>query len=279
MNQFLKSSFISAFPLLGFAVFVNSTLIIFNQGLDMGTAGRLISGLTIAVFFGGLFLVSQARTSSMLLPYSSIIGVGTLCGLTSIQEDYTQAILSILMATGWFFYLTWYSKFENRNTEVLKLKNRIPEFNLETTTGNKISNDRFLGKPTIYLFYRGNWCPLCMAQIKEIANQYKQLDYLGVQMVFISPQPHSQTEKLAAKFDLGFHYLQDTGNQVAKKLGILSEAGIPLGFQVLGYDSETVMPTVIITDKNGIIHFVDLTDNYRVRPEPETFLEVIHRMP
>ena len=35
------------------------------------------------------------------------------------------------------------------------------------------------------------------------------------------------------------------------------------------------LPTVIITDAKGKIVFADLTDNYRVRPEPETFLKVI----
>ncbi len=43
----------------------------------------------------------------------------------------------------------------------------------------------------------------------------------------------------------------------------------------MGYDSDTVLPTVIITDEKGKIIFVDLTDNYRVRPEPETFLQII----
>jgi beta-lactamase superfamily II metal-dependent hydrolase len=35
------------------------------------------------------------------------------------------------------------------------------------------------------------------------------------------------------------------------------------------------MPTVIITDKQGTVVWTHETDNYRVRPEPETFLEVI----
>ena len=39
-------------------------------------------------------------------------------------------------------------------------------------------------------------------------------------------------------------------------------------------DSDTVMPTVIMTDASGTIIFADLTDNYRVRPEPDVFLEV-----
>jgi len=43
----------------------------------------------------------------------------------------------------------------------------------------------------------------------------------------------------------------------------------------MGYDTEAPMPTVIITDANGRVHWADETDNYRVRPEPETFLKVL----
>ncbi len=114
-----------------------------------------------------------------------------------------------------------------------------------------------------------------MAQIKEIAAQYEELDKLGVNTVFISPQPHKHTKNLANKYKLNFHFLVDHKNKVAKQLGTFAENGIPAGFQVLGYDSDTVMPTVVITDNTGKIIFADLTDNYRVRPEPEVFLEII----
>jgi len=114
-----------------------------------------------------------------------------------------------------------------------------------------------------------------MAQIKEIAVQYQQLADHGVQIVLISPQPHKHTQKLAQRFEVPFIYLVDSGNKVARQLNLLAKNGLPFGMQLLGYDSDTVMPTVIITDDEGKIIFADLTDNYRVRPEPETFMRVL----
>ena len=64
---------------------------------------------------------------------------------------------------------------------------------------------------------------------------------------------------------------------MAKQLDIFHENGLPTGFQALGYNSDVIMPTVIITDKNNNIIFTDLTDNYRVRPEPNTFLKIIDK--
>ncbi len=158
---------------------------------------------------------------------------------------------------------------------MLTIGHILPEFELENTTKNILSSRSFLGKPAVLLFYRGNWCPLCMAQIKEISKQYKEIEKLGAQVFMISPQPHKYSASLSKKYNLNFQFLTDVNNKAASKLQILSKHGIPAGFQVLGYDSDTVLPTVIITDKKGKIIFADLTDNYRVRPEPDTFLAVL----
>ncbi len=125
------------------------------------------------------------------------------------------------------------------------------------------------------MFYRGNWCPLCMAQIKEISAQYQELEKRGVEVLLISPQPVGKSASLAKKMKVNFHFLTDEKNAMARELKIDQKFGIPLGFEVLGYASETVLPTIIITDEEGKIIFLDQTDNYRVRPEPETFLKIL----
>jgi hypothetical protein len=46
----------------------------------------------------------------------------------------------------------------------------------------------------------------------------------------------------------------------------------------LGYDSDTVMPTVIISDTGGRVLWTHETDNYRIRPEPDVYLAVLREM-
>ena len=60
--------------------------------------------------------------------------------------------------------------------------------------------------------------------------------------------------------------------RMVSQLGIDHSYGTPMGMQMLGYDSETILPTVVIADGEGKIILADQTDNYRIRPEPETFL-------
>jgi hypothetical protein len=76
---------------------------------------------------------------------------------------------------------------------------------------------------------------------------------------------------------VAFNFLTDENNRAARLLGIAQPHGLPMGMQVLGYDSETVLPTVIITDAGGRIVWVHETDNYRIRPEPGTYLDVLRQ--
>ena len=211
-----------------------------------------------------MFINKKPRTSANLLPWTILIGLGFVLTMIGLLENQSfGALLAIIANSLWILYLAWYSTFNARaaNNTILRVGQHLPVFQLEDDKTGTVSSNSFIGNPSIYMFYRGNWCPLCMAQIKEIAGQYKELEKRGVNMVLISPQPHKKTAKLAKKFQVGFHFLVDKGNQVARQLNILGENGLPFGFQALGYDSDTVMPTIRITDKNGKILFADLTDN------------------
>jgi len=218
-----------------------------------------------------------ARTSAR---FPALI-VLAIAGVIASVYGYSQGgnilapALSLAGFAGFLIYDYWYSSFGHRHSSQIEVGQKLPAFNLRNTAGETITSASLTGKPTVWIFYRGNWCPLCMAQIKEVAAQYQQLEDLGVRVALISPQPHKYTVGLAKKFDVAFNFLTDEGNRAAQTLGIANAFGVPMGMQVLGYDSETVLPTVIITDAGGNILWVDETDNYRVRPEPETYLAVL----
>jgi len=231
----------------------------------------------LLVLYRAMLFKDLPRTSARL---PVLIGLG-LAGVAGSGLSFIQggSGLAFALAVGGFvaflIYDYWYSSFGARHSALLETGKLLPEFELRNTSGEEVSSVDFADKPTVWIFYRGNWCPLCMAQIKEVAAQYRELDALGVRVALVSPQPHKFTKGLAKKFDVPFDFLTDEDNQAAHKLGIAQSFGVPMGMQVLGYDSESVMPTVIITDAGGRILWADETDNYRVRPDPDAFLEIL----
>ncbi len=276
MVNLLKSIFVASLPAVTMTLAVGVFLNVDRFGLPASVFLALANGIVAGFFMMLMALKNRARTKPHLYGVTAAVGISSVAGVV-LAESIDGILLAVASAplVGWLLYDFWYSSFGSRSNPELRVGQPLPRFSLEDEHGEPVSSDSLRGHPALLLFYRGNWCPLCMAQIKEIAAGYKEMSDRGVQVVLISPQPHGHTRKLAAKFDVPFRFLVDRGNAAARQLGLDTKFGIPMGMQALGYASETVMPTVLITDAKGTILFADLTDNYRVRPEPETFLRVL----
>lgn len=275
----LKRLFVMPFFAFLGLVAIHSLWRVVTTGFAPVWIGPLVVAGTFFAFMGWMVGTGAARTSANLpvvLALSaagvalSLLGAGF--GSTASQLPLTYALLGF---GGQILYVAWYSRLGRVPSPAIRVGELLPELEFEDETGRPLSTAAFWGSPAVFLFYRGNWCPLCMAQIREIADQYKDLEARGAKVVLVSIQSHENTRELAARFDVPFRFLVDPGGRVARELGILHEGGVPLGMP--GYDPDTVFPTVIVTDAEGTILLADQTDNYRVRPEPWTFLAALDR--
>ncbi|WP_211828873.1 redoxin domain-containing protein [Kistimonas asteriae] len=277
MKNKLKSIFISTYItalLLGTAVAI--------WHLVAGRSGAWLSVLIALspalLFFVRLFVRPIARTSQHLYGLLGFAAIGACSTLILSPASWVPFSLSLVVGLGGgVLYVFWYSRLSRPENDRLVVGQRLPLFTVMDTDGNLIPSDTFQGRPHLLLFFRGNWCPLCMAQIREVAAQYRELHARGVRVALVSPQPHENTQALAQRFDVPMEFYTDSDNKAAHALKINHDAGLPEGLQVMGYDSDTVFPTVIMTDAGGHIIFVDLTDNYRIRPEPDVFLSILDK--
>jgi peroxiredoxin len=280
MNQ-LKAVFVVIYMMTNAVLMGWSLWMLGRTGFSLAWIGALVATGAVTTFFGLLLAVDMPRTRPALMPLLLTTLAGTALVLADAawqpQGDWRLPLAAAAGAglLGTAAYVFWYSKLGRGINAQIAVGRQLPRFDAEDGRGDGIDSSAFLGRPTLIMFYRGNWCPLCMAQVKEIAAQYRELARRGVDVVLVSPQPHTHTTALAARHGVPFRFLVDHGGRAAKKLGLLHTAGLPMGLQALGYASDTVYPTVIITDKSGTIIYCDQTDNYRVRPEPETFLRVL----
>ena len=273
-----KSLYVSFYMMLAMAISVFATRELIATQDYLAWGGVLLTTVPFLLVISWVMIFKNiARTSERFptLIVMALIGVIFATRSYVLNANEIAPVLAGLGFLGFLAYDYWYSSFSNRHSKALEVGQTLLEFELTDTAGNTVTSTSLSDKPTVWIFYRGNWCPLCMAQVKELAAQYRQLEELGVRVALVSPQPPNFTKKLANKLDVTFDFLADEGNRAARALGIASPNGIPAGMQMLGYDSETVLPTVIITDTGGRILWAHETDNYRVRPEPETYLAVL----
>jgi peroxiredoxin len=254
----------------------------FSSGISFAWAGVILTTLPGVLFIARAMLLKRTARSSARLPLITAQGA---IGLGLAGYDYFVvgvAALDTLALAGCGFglfiaYDYWYSSLR-RGPDRLVVGGLLPDFVLQDLDGVDVPSSSMRGHKSLLLFYRGNWCPICMAQIKELAARYRELADRGVKVYLISPQPDGNSIALSKKFEAPMTFLVDPDNLAARRLGIAHRWGTPMGMQILGYKSETVLPTAVIADEDGVIVWADKTDNYRVRPEPDTFLKVLDEM-
>ncbi|MBO9555135.1 redoxin domain-containing protein [Cellulomonas sp.] len=203
-----------------------------------------------------LGLSGTAAVASVLLTRSAVAGALSLAA--------TAALLG---------YQRWYTR-QHRPAPTLAVGDPLPDFPLQHADGTPATSADLVGEPRVILFYRGSWCPFCVAQVRSLAEQYRELDRRGVKVALVSPQPAHDTAELATRFDVPMTFYVDPHGAAARTLDLVQPGGVPLALGA-GTDGDTVVPTVVITDASGRVVWLQHSDDHRVRPVPSTFLEVI----
>ena len=281
INAKYKSLFIFPAAIISVMLLILALIQVVAGGPDRTAwMGAAISALPLPFLMLRLMVKPVERTSENLPLLLLLSAAGVMI---AVWEQFMEGVagwaplsVALVNAAIMLLYVFWYSRFGRIESAQLAVGSRLPEFRLRNSAGEGVGSNELLGSPAVLLFYRGNWCPLCMAQIREIAARYREMNDLGIKIVLISPQPDKYTKHLAGMHDVPFDFLIDAENRFAESLGIAIDNGVPVGVMG-GYAPNTVMPTVVVTNANGTIVFSDQTDNYRVRPEPDVFLAILRR--
>ena len=265
----LKALFISLF--IGFLV--TTFVISFEQFLIRGRGdawlGVFIASLSFLGFFLRLYITVTAHTRGYMILTMATCVAGLV--ITIFAGKTLPLLLACGCVLGGIAYVFWYSNMPSPRKQ-LKIGDTLPAFTLRVVDGEKVQSEQLTSQRRLWLFYRGNWCPICTAQIRALAAQYQAFDERGIKLSFVSSQPEPNNVAQAAKVSIPATFYIDPDNQAAKSLGILQAGGLPFGLQILGYGSDVALPTVIVTDASGIIEYLNVAENYRYRPDPELIL-------
>lgn len=236
----------------------------------------LVLPATIAwVLLSGKPRLPESAPLALLVASAGVLLAGWECFIEQVApwQSFAVAVSALLLLV---LYVYWYARFGRIDSAYLSVGNKLPDFEILDIDGATVSADDVRAQPAVMLFYRGNWSPLCMAQVREIAAMYRDFEQLGIRVFLVSPQPAERSRALAAQFDVPFTFLVDADLALARQLDIAVGHGVPAGLPG-GWHPDTVMPTVVVTNARGTIVFADQTDNYRVRPEPDVFLAILRR--
>ncbi|MBL7714647.1 MAG: redoxin domain-containing protein [Bdellovibrionales bacterium] len=212
--------------------------------------------------------------------YLAFAGAGSLFAVVyswGFSTGFSEAVQVALLGAFIAIFDTFAYNFLQAKSEesVLAPGKVFPDFMLKDATGRVVKTYDLMPGPALVLFIRGNWCPLCMAQVKEVAGAYRELDDRAVSVLIISSQRQEMSEQLAASHKVPFKFLVDEDLKLASALKLVHKNGVPIGLSRSKYGSDTIFPTAIITNEKREVIYIDQTDDVTIRPEPETFLAVL----
>ena len=106
---------------------------------------------------------------------------------------------------------------------MLKIGDKMPEFEVVDQDGNVVSSKDFIGKKTIVYFYPKYNTPGCTAEACNLRDNYEALKAQGYNVVGVSKDSAASHRKFIDKFDLPFTLLSDKSTQMLQDFGAWGE--------------------------------------------------------
>ncbi|MBT2757133.1 redoxin domain-containing protein [Mesobacillus foraminis] len=166
-----------------------------------------------------------------LMVAASILAVLLVVDLTILKD---QGMLSQAGLSG------QYSKIANPEDlpEGLEVKNRAPDFTLQTLNGDEVKLSDYRGKKVLLNFW-ATWCPPCKAEMPYMQEMYDKYKKEGFEILAVNSTVTEKSEQdvseFVKKYELSFLIPMDVKNRVSSD------------YEILAY------PTSFFIDAHGVI--------------------------
>ncbi|MBQ2112659.1 MAG: thioredoxin-dependent thiol peroxidase [Bacteroidales bacterium] len=130
---------------------------------------------------------------------------------------------------------------------MIKIGDRMPDFEVLDQNGNVVSSKDLIGKKTVVYFYPKDNTSGCTAEACNLRDNYDALQAQGYNIVGVSRDSAASHSRFAAKHGLPFTLLADTDTQMLKSFGAWGEK------KMYGKTVEGTLRRTFIFDENGIL--------------------------
>lgn len=157
------------------------------------------------------------------------------------------------------------------------ISSTIPDVSVKNTDGKNLNlRDLVKEQPTIFVFYRGGWCPYCNTHLADLKTIEEDLAKEGYKVYAISADRPELLKQTMAKNELTYTLLSDAPMTAAKAFGIAFKMDDKTverykSFDIdiekdSGYDHHLLpAPAVFLVDQEGTIKFSYVNPNYKER--------------
>ena len=138
---------------------------------------------------------------------------------------------------------------------MLKIGDRMPDFEVMDQDGNKVRSSDLIGKKTIIYFYPKDNTSGCTAEACNLRDNYEALTARGYNVVGVSKDSTTSHKRFKEKYDLPFTLLSDTSTEMLQNFGAWGEKKM-YGKTVMG----TIRKTFIFDEKGILTEIIEKVD-------------------
>lgn len=161
--------------------------------------------------------------------------------------------------------------------DVIRPGQPLPQFFAVTEDGQAVSSSDLRGRTSVLMFVRGSWCPFCSRLVQNLTKYYKEINDTGAHLILVTPKPLETTRRVADFFKVDFEFWLDEDLAIGKQLGLVLRSGVPANYGK-EYGSDTLWPTTLIVDAEGVIRRTEMSRFIADRPDPEKILKVVRKL-
>ena len=234
-------------------------------------------GLTLLLGFGlrWLRVMQRVQIPADMRGYCAASGVAALLGTAAfvVGTGVLGGVAAGVSVVGGLAFLALYAASgQARLTPAVSVGRPVVDFSTRDDAGEPFDTARLRGRPFLLKFFRGHWCPYCVAELRRWEEMRPELDARGIAVVTVCADTAEQIRQGRRKHGLRATMLPDPDLKITDRYNLRN----PKNFAPKpGLVIPLPIPTTILVDGDGIVRWIDQSTDYMHRSDPERVLTAI----
>ena len=163
------------------------------------------------------------------------------------------------------------------NPEGLKVNDKAPNFSAKDQNGKTVELNKLIKSGSVVIvFYRGEWCPYCNKQLRELEDSMALITNKEASIIAVSPEKQENITKTIQKTKATYSIISDDSLKIMSAYKVAFELdeqtnekykkwGINLSDKNGNNGNNLPVPAVYIINKEGKITYRYFDVNYKKR--------------